>query len=47
MWIHVKSFILCREEVDPRKAKGVKFMQMEVTNIVSVVDLRNRGRSMS
>ena len=28
--------------MDPRKAKGVKFMQMEVTNIVSVVDLRNK-----
>ena len=32
----------CRDQVDPEKAKGVKFMPMEVTNIVSVVDLRNK-----
>ena len=37
------SFALhCRDQVDPEKAKGVKFMPMEVTNIVSVVDLRNK-----
>ena len=32
----------CRDQVDPEKAMRVKFMPMEVTNIVSVVDLRNK-----
>ena len=31
-----------REEVDLRKAKKVSYKQMEVTNIQSVVTLRNK-----